>query len=219
MENKIIEILRKRFRDETGNESHQDIYNYADFLESYLLSIKPAWEEVVYVIQPINSEKDFPPSLKVVTAYWDDNTATAHVFYDAEKKEWHYAFEPDEEDHCSEPEAWLKPLSLKSLQSEKVPYHRINDKAEEYSKSVVDDHGLRENARIDFYAGARWMYSQSPPPQQLSEPIEPNKSRSQQLSEDEIEAICQELDLNLHWSAVQDLHKAILSRLTQTDEG
>jgi len=66
MENKIIEILRKRFRDETGNESHQDIYNYADFLESYLLSIKPAWEEVVYVIQPINSEKDFPPSLKVV---------------------------------------------------------------------------------------------------------------------------------------------------------
>jgi hypothetical protein len=53
-----------------------------------------------------------PDSLKIVTVYYDDNTYVAYVFYDADRKTWHYVYEPDGEDDTTEPDSWLEPYEL-----------------------------------------------------------------------------------------------------------
>ncbi|KKM79379.1 hypothetical protein LCGC14_1350550 [marine sediment metagenome] len=64
------------------------------------------------LFKEVEASERLPDSLKVVTAYYDDNTFVTFVFYNEDEKAWYYAFEPDEEDQASEPDSWLEPFEI-----------------------------------------------------------------------------------------------------------
>ena len=61
---------------------------------------------------------------------------------------------PGEEDYC--PNCEVRLVYTPDISEGEMTYNYIRAKAVEYSEQIVDDYGWRENAKLDFHAGAKW---------------------------------------------------------------
>ena len=85
----------------------------------------------------VKASERLPNSLEVVTAYYDDYTDVAYVFYDEAGKRWHYAFGPSLIE--SYPEAWIEPIEITEEEIEEICKKTMNKKYPECSRMAKGD--------------------------------------------------------------------------------